>query len=64
MARGALTFRQRDVTAAVRAVAAAGCAVVRVEVGKSGKIVIHTDQHGAERPSCSVKVERNEWDDA
>ena len=40
MARAACTFRQRDVTAAVRAVVAAGVEVARVEVGTDGKIVV------------------------
>jgi hypothetical protein len=60
MARGPATFRQRDVTAAVKAVVAAGCAVVRVEVGKDGKIVIVTS--GTEEPTSDR--EENEWDRA
>ena len=40
MARGRCTFKQRDVTAALRAAAAAGVAVARVEVDKDGKIVV------------------------
>jgi hypothetical protein len=40
MARGPLTFRQQDVTRAVKAVVAAGVAVERVEVDQSGKIVV------------------------
>jgi hypothetical protein len=40
MSRGLLTFRQQDVTRAVKAVVAAGVEVARVEVGKDGKIVI------------------------
>jgi hypothetical protein len=42
MARGPTTFRQRDVTAAIKAAAAAGLLVARVEIDKSGKIVIVT----------------------
>jgi hypothetical protein len=42
MARGPTTFRQRDVTAAIRAAGAAGLLVARVEIDKSGKIVIVT----------------------
>ena len=44
MSRGACTFRQRDVSAAVKAVVAAGCKVARVEIGKDGRIVIVTDE--------------------
>ena len=40
MSRGPCTFRQRDVTAAVRAVVDAGVQVARVEVGTDGKISI------------------------
>ena len=40
MSRGPATFRQRDLTAAVKAMQAAGCEVARVEIGKDGKIVV------------------------
>lgn len=40
MSRGRCTFRQRDLTAAVKAVEAAGVGVARVEVDKDGKIII------------------------
>jgi hypothetical protein len=59
MARAPSTFRQQDVTRAVKAVAAAGVHIARVEIDKSGKIVIitanTTDQPGEMR-------EANEWD--
>lgn len=42
MSRGPSTFRQRDVTAAVKAVAAAGIAVTRIKIGKDGSIEIST----------------------
>jgi hypothetical protein len=42
MARGPSTFKQRDVTAAVRAVVAASVEVVRVEVASDGRIVVVT----------------------
>jgi hypothetical protein len=42
MSRGAHSFKQRDVTRAVKAVVAAGVAVARVEVDKDGKIAIIT----------------------
>jgi hypothetical protein len=42
MSRGPATFRQRDLTAAVKAMRAAGCEVARVEIGKDGKIVVVT----------------------
>jgi hypothetical protein len=59
MARAPSTFRQQDVTRAVKAVTAAGVHIARVEIDKSGKIVIitanTTDQPGKMR-------EANEWD--
>ena len=42
MARASSTFRQGDVTKALRAVGAAGLAVARVEIDQGGKIVIVT----------------------
>ena len=40
MARTALTFKQTDVVRLVKAVAAAGVEVARVEVDKDGRIVV------------------------
>jgi hypothetical protein len=42
MSRAPTTFRQRDVTAAVKAVTAAGYEVLRVEVDKQGRITVVT----------------------
>ncbi len=56
MARTPSTFRQADVTRAVKAVVAAGVDVGRVEIDKSGKIVIVT----ASQPDDGA--EPNEWD--
>jgi hypothetical protein len=59
MARAPSTFRQQDVTRAVRAVTAAGVHIARIEIDKAGKIVIittdATDQLGERR-------EENTWD--
>ena len=59
MTRGLSTFRQRDVTAAVKAVVAAGVGIARVEIDKTGNIRITT-------ASGSDKTDRagggNEWD--
>jgi hypothetical protein len=59
MAREPSPVRQQDVTRAVKAVAAAGVHIARVEIDKTGKIVIitanTTDQPGKMR-------EANEWD--
>jgi hypothetical protein len=40
MPRGQCTFRQSDVTKAVKAVIAAGVPVARVEIDRDGKIVL------------------------
>lgn len=56
--RGPATFRQRDVTAAVKAVKAAGDEIARVEIGKDGKIVIITSRE------AEVAREIDEWDRA
>jgi hypothetical protein len=42
MSRGQQTFKQRDVTKALKATVKAGIAVERVEIDKNGKIVIVT----------------------
>ncbi len=59
MARAPSTFRQQDVTRAVKAVAAAGVHIARIEIDKSGKIVIITaDATGR----LGETKEANEWD--
>ena len=40
MSRARCTFRQQDVTRAVKAVTAAGVDIARIEIDKAGKIVI------------------------
>jgi hypothetical protein len=59
MARTPSTFRQQDVTRAVKAVAAAGVNIARIEIDKTGRIVIITaDATG--QPGGTTEV--NEWD--
>jgi len=60
MPRGRCTFRQRDVTAAVKAMIAAGCAVFRVVIDREGRIVLET----AEGVACLKASDRNDWDEA
>lgn len=48
MARDRLTFRQRDVTAAIKAVEAAGKSVARVVVRKDGVEVFTSDRDDVE----------------
>ena len=59
MARAPSTFRQQDVTRAVKAVAAAGVHIARIEIDKSGKIVIITADP---TDRLGKKMEANEWD--
>ena len=54
MSRVPQTFRQRDVAAAIKAAKAAGLEVARVEVDKTGKIVVVTIKGAAAMPD-------NEW---
>ena len=58
MARGQLTFKQSDLKRAVRATEDAGIKVARVEIDKTGKIVLVAASASAEQRS-----DRNEWDD-
>lgn len=60
MSRGQQTFKQSDVTKALKATVKAGIAVERVEIDKNGKIVVVTarldDAANGEKPG------ENEWD--
>jgi hypothetical protein len=54
------TFRQRDVTAAVKAAIAAGLDIARVEIDKTGKIILITG-----KPSpCDLNERSDDWADA
>ena len=44
MPRAPSTFRQQDVTRAVKAVTAAGVHIARVEIDRAGKIVVVTQE--------------------
>ena len=57
MARGRLTFRQRDVAAAIRAVKQGGLKVCRVKISPQGEIEIIT----VDDPDSKSKP--NPWDD-
>lgn len=62
MARGPCTFRQQNVTRALRAMLAAGIEVQRIEIDRDGKIVVVAGK-SKELPRDGDD-ERNEWDDA
>ena len=44
MPRAPSTFRQQDVTRAIKAATAAGVGIARVEIDKAGKIIIITGE--------------------
>ena len=60
MSRGPQTFRQTDVTRVLKAAAKAGVAVQRVEIDKTGKIVVVT---ATAQEADAEKSEKNEWDE-
>jgi hypothetical protein len=60
MARGECTFRQRDVTAALKAAKDAGAEVARVEIDKDGKIVVIMGKPNGAMPQDQQGT--NEWD--
>jgi hypothetical protein len=57
MARGALTFRESDLTRALKAAAKAGVALARVEICKDGRIVLLPGKAQDAPPG-------DEWDEA
>jgi hypothetical protein len=61
MSRGQHTFRQSDVTKALRATVKAGIVVERVEIERNGKIVIVPAK--ADDPANGRPREKNEWDE-
>jgi hypothetical protein len=62
MSRGPQTFRQRDVSAAIKAAKVAGCEVARVEVDKNGRIIVIL-ANGKEQAAEKSGGCDNEWDD-
>jgi hypothetical protein len=58
MARGPLTFKQRDLTAAVKAAVAAGCEVARVRITRGGDIIVEIGKPREPQPD-----DKNEWDE-
>jgi hypothetical protein len=60
MSRGQQTFKQRDVTKALKAAVKAGIRIERFEIDMNGKIVIVTAK--AEDAVNGNYPEKNEWD--
>jgi hypothetical protein len=58
--RAPSTFRQQDVTRAVKAVVAAGVGIARVEIDRAGKITIIA--LGDAAPRGALTPQSNEWD--
>jgi hypothetical protein len=54
-----MTFRQRDVAAAIKAAKAAGCTIARVEVGRDGRVILVLAT--GDKPSTEP-ASGNEWD--
>jgi hypothetical protein len=60
MSRAPSTFRQCDVTRAVKAVAAAGVDIARIEIDRAGRIIIIATSGSA---GAGEGREANEWDE-
>jgi hypothetical protein len=58
MARDKLTFRQRDLNAALKVVQARGLQVARIEVRQDGVIIIPGDPAKAEPPKPEIETSR------
>jgi hypothetical protein len=56
--RAPSTFRQQDITKALRAAVAAGLHVTGFEIDPQGKIRVETDK----QPGQDSEAGRNEWD--
>jgi hypothetical protein len=62
MSRARQTFKQTDVTKAVKAVVAAGLTVGRVEIAPDGRIVVIAGKPGEGQNSGTAQDEPGEWD--
>jgi hypothetical protein len=58
MSRGPLPFRQTDVARAIKGTVAAGLTVQRVEVDKTGRIIVIVAEPG----KAEADTGANEWD--
>jgi hypothetical protein len=62
MARRPLTFKQHDVTRALKAAIAADVEVVRVEITRDGNIAMTVTRSKAGSTNSRLTAEVNEWD--
>jgi hypothetical protein len=62
VSRAPSTFRQQDVTRAVKAVAAAGVDIARVEIDKAGKITIIAVTALAAGQQDDLDLELEKWE--
>jgi hypothetical protein len=62
MARVKLTFRQRDLAAAIKAAQAAGLTVARLIVGKDDCVIVELAPPGANGPAPDPEM-NNPWDE-
>jgi hypothetical protein len=60
MSRGPCTFKQQDVTRALRATVAAGIEVQRIEIDKDGKIIVVTGK--VAETNTEIAEGKNPWD--
>ncbi len=59
MSRAPVSFRERDLTRAVKAINKAGLRIKLVEIDKSGRIVVVPVNGG----DAEAQQNRNEWDE-
>jgi hypothetical protein len=62
MAKGACTFKKRDLQTAVKAVMDAGISVARVEVDRDGKIVLVIGTSSPTEINTNARTEADGWD--
>lgn len=64
MSKAPQTFRQSDVTRAIKAVLIAGCGIDRVEIDQQGKIVVHisTPRSANDNAGSDLDRELADWE--
>jgi len=62
MARAPSTFRQQDITRAIKAATAAGVGIARIEIDKTGKITIIAATPAEPRQQDDLDLELQAWE--